>query len=142
MSKPVGRRPLTFVAVTAMLFGILAIGSPVASASQISAANPPPGNDSCGYSDATFNENTIMRVAAVYGTGLGATIGAFANDEKALLLGVNGATVNTASPQHVSSPALGDQSQKDPSNRPFFPSLYITNITANAAKIASSTHNT
>src|SRR5438552_10633241 len=58
-------------------------------------ATPP---DTCGYptgtgiTATTFYESTVMRWAQVYGQGLSATIGAFANDEKALLLGVRTAT--------------------------------------------------
>src|SRR5438552_10280732 len=62
-------------------------------------ATPP---DTCGYptgtgiTATTFNESTVMRWAQVYGLGLSATIGAFANDEKALLLGVK--TASSGSP--------------------------------------------
>src|SRR5205814_1528483 len=63
-----------------------------------SATTTPPPPDTCGYptgtgiTATTFNESTVMRWAQVYGQGLSATIGAFANDEKALLLGVRTAT--------------------------------------------------
>ena len=91
-------------------------------------------NNSGGLSATIFNESTITRSAAVYGVGLNAKIGVFSNDEKAMLLGVNGSvTQNTSEPQHVSNPNLGDTTLKDPSLRVFYPVLYITDITGGAS---------
>jgi hypothetical protein len=95
------------------------------------------GNDSCGYASSSFTESTVMRWAQVNGQGKSAQIVGFANDEKGLLLGVNGATplasapVNGTNSHHASNASGGDPSLKDPSNRPFYPALYISDITNN-----------
>jgi uncharacterized repeat protein (TIGR01451 family) len=86
-------------------------------------------NDSCGYDASTFTESTVMRGAQINGFGQSATLSAYANDEKGLLLGTNGATPNTSNPQSVHMPNLGDASATDTSGRPIYPSLYITDIT-------------
>jgi uncharacterized repeat protein (TIGR01451 family) len=87
-------------------------------------------SDSCGYDASTFTESTVMRWAQVDGSGNSAQIVAFANDEKGLLLGVNGATADNASPDHASNASGGSTAFQDPSGRYYFPSLYITNLTA------------
>ena len=50
------------------------------------------GNDTCGYPSSSFTESTVMRWAQINGTGSSAQFVAYGNDEKGLLLGVNGAT--------------------------------------------------
>jgi hypothetical protein len=121
------RRIAALFASSAIMVGLLAVGSPALAATPLAAPLPrvlaAAATDSCGYDSTTFSESTITRSAAVYGSGLSATVGVFSNDEKAMLLGVNGATANTSSPQHVSSPSIGDPSQKDPSGRVFYPAL-------------------
>ena len=95
-----------------------------------SSAAQSPGNDNCGYPASSFGEPSVLRWAQINGVGLTGTISAFANDEKGLLLGVDGATRNVANPQHASNASGGDPSRTDPSGRPYFPALYITNLTA------------
>jgi hypothetical protein len=104
-----------------------------------SAAAAAGANDSCGYASSTFTESTVMRWAQVNGQGSGAQIVGFANDEKGLLMGVNGATpVSAGTPNgtnsvHASNVSGGDPALKDPSNRPFYPALYVSDITGNPA---------
>jgi hypothetical protein len=94
------------------------------------------GDTSCGYGGTTqFTESTVMRWAQVTGTGLGAQFEAFANDENSMLLGVNGATPNTSSPQHASPADGGATDQHDgvaltgsEKARPYYPALYITPV--------------
>ena len=99
-------------------------------------------NDTCSYASSSFTESTVMRWAQLNGTGSSAQIAAYGNDEKGLLLGVNGATaMSGATPNgsngqsggasfHVSGATGGSTSATDPSGRPFYPALYITNVTA------------
>ncbi len=101
------------------------------------------GNDSCGYASSSFTESTVMRWAQLNGTGLSSQIVAYGNDEKGLLLGVNGATPMSAATQngsngqtggasyHAAGASGGSATATDPSGRPYFPALYITNVTAN-----------
>src|SRR5438270_12776646 len=90
------------------------------------------GNDGCGYGASSFNESTVMRWARINGQGTAAQLVAFGNDEKGLLLGVNGATSAAGSPSnganshHASNASGGSLTATDPSGRPFFPALYIT----------------
>src|SRR5437763_1681748 len=100
------------------------------------------GNDTCSYPNSSFTESTVMRWAQLNGAGLSSQFVAYGNDEKGLLLGVNGATPLASSPtngsngqtggtsHHATNASGGDPTQKDPSNRPFYPALYITNLTA------------
>jgi hypothetical protein len=94
------------------------------------------GDSTCGYSGG-FTESTVMRWAQVSGSGLTganqAKFIAFANDENSMLLGVNSASPNTASPDAKHDANGGDPSQTDASGRQYFPGLYITklnNVTA------------
>src|SRR5436305_5869834 len=99
-------------------------------------------NDTCSYPSSSFTESTVMRWAQINGTGLSSQFVAFGNDEKGLLLGVNGATPLASSPtngsngqagavsHHASGASGGDPAPADPSGRPFYPALYITNLTA------------
>lgn len=99
-------------------------------------------NDGCGYASSSFNESYILRWAQLNGSGLSATFGTYVNDEKGLLLGVNGATPMSGATQngsngqsggasyHVSGASGGSTTATDPSGRPYFPGLYITNLTA------------
>src|SRR5947209_1527833 len=85
------------------------------------------GPDSCGYSDASFNENTVMRGAEIIGSGLNSELAAFANDENALLLGVNGATNTSQATSNGTNSFVavnasgGDPSAVDASGRPLYP---------------------
>lgn len=99
------------------------------------APQPSSGNDTCGYPSSSFTESTVMRWAQIQGQGTAAQIVAYANDEKGLLLGVNGATPDTSAQSngpdsyHASSASGGSPTATDPSGRVFFPALYITNVT-------------
>jgi hypothetical protein len=122
--------------------GVLAIALPAGAAS-----TPSNGADSCGYSDSTFNENSVMRGAEIVGSGLSAKLAAFANDENALLIGVNGATApssassNGTNSFHATNASGGDANAKDPSGRPLYPALFITNVSGNSASTAGDWQN-
>ena len=119
-------------------FGVLAFALP-------SGAATVAGNDTCGYASSSFTESTVMRWAQVVGSGTAAKIAAYANDEKGLLLGVNGATPMAGASQngsngqtggasyHVSNASGGSPTATDPSGRFYYPALYITDVTANPA---------
>lgn len=100
----------------------------------------------------TFNESAVLRSFAPQIAGTGDTIKAWYNDEHALTLGVRQVVVKTASgtttsnfavapltsnPGSSSNPAVGstatsgDLAGTDTSDRPMYPALYITDITAN-----------
>jgi hypothetical protein len=121
---------------TAGLAGALLL-VPLSGGVSTAAAAAAAGNDSCSYPSSSFTESTVMRWAQVNGQGSSAQIVGFANDEKGLLLGVNGATPLASAPSngtnshHASNASGGDPTLKDPSNRPFYPALYISDITNN-----------
>lgn len=111
----------------------------------------------CGYPYASsnpltnivFNENEVLAAIVPTGGSL-ATVRVFYGDEHALTLGVSSVTVNSASgsttttypvtplatdpgavtyPQTGSNVLVGDQAGLDPSARPMWPALFITDIT-------------
>ena len=93
------------------------------------------GNDSCGYSTGTFNENIIFcGMTATGGGAAPATISVFYNDEHAIPLGCANATnpVSTYSgtPTALYYPQTGDPACTDTVKRPMRPVLFITDITA------------
>jgi hypothetical protein len=107
-------------------------------------------NDGCGYPASSFTESTVIRWAQINGQGSSAQLVAFANDEKGLLLGVNGATTMASATANgsngqtgatsyhsgpysqpgPSNPQGGSTTEQDASGRVFYPALYITNLTA------------
>src|SRR5947209_8183224 len=119
---------------------VLAFALPLGASAATTATT---GNDTCGYPSSSFTESTVMRWAQVNGTGSSAQIAAYGNDEKGLLLGVNGATPMAGASQngsngqtggasyHVSNASGGSPTATDPSGRFYYPALYITNVTAN-----------
>jgi hypothetical protein len=113
---------------------------------------------SCGYpyassnplTSVTFNESTVLRVIDPSGGFPYARIRLFYNDEHALTLGVRSVVVKTtmgttitsypvaplnSDPGSATYPATGtnaltgDQSGLDPSGRPVWPVLYVTDVT-------------
>jgi hypothetical protein len=111
----------------------------------------------CGYpyasSDAltsvTFNESDVLRAIQPSGSASAGVVKLFYNDEHALTLGVRSVVVKTAagstttdytvsplpadpgsvtSPQTGSNVLAGDQNGLDPSLRPMWPSLFITDV--------------
>jgi hypothetical protein len=80
-----------------------------------------------------FNESETLAGFSVGGTSANPTVQAFYNDEHAMLLGVRTTSFPVSSmnanPGHALNPAVGDPGQTDPQSRPFFPSLFITDIT-------------
>jgi hypothetical protein len=108
---------------------------------------------------AVFNESEILRAFNVSVTAecVPQQIRLFYNDEHAMVLGVRRVIVKTASgtttndypvtslsanpgsslnPLVGTTVATGDQAGTDLSDRPMFPSLYVTDITGNAASLA------
>jgi hypothetical protein len=82
-----------------------------------------------------FNESGVLQWVDPAVAGPKDTVRLFATDEHAILLGVRG-TGNTfpvsamnANPGHVANPAIGNPKETDPSGRPIFPSLFITDVT-------------
>jgi len=101
-----------------------------------------------------FNESTVLRAFQPDFAGPGGTIRAFYSDEHALLLGIKQVVVKTktgntttnfaiATPQPTTTPlsatnpaigstlTTGDNAALDGSGRPFFPAVFITDLTAN-----------
>ena len=113
-------------AVTTALFSTLLVVGMAAPASAAAAA----GSDSCGNDPAgnpAFNESTLVKAAAVVGSGANAKLAIFSDDENGTLLGI-GATAmpNTPPAAHVNNPSLGDTTKLDPAGRPQYPALFIT----------------
>jgi len=82
----------------------------------------------------TFNESTVTRAVIVEGSGTGQSIHVITNDESGLLLGVNGASADSANGTapfytDVNNPSLGSATL-DPTLRPQYPALFITDITS------------
>jgi hypothetical protein len=113
----------------------------------------------CGYpstgsalSSTVFNESEVLRAIVPSGSWPTGTISVFYNDEHALTLGVRSVVVKSASgttttdypvtalpavpgsalaPQTGTNVLAGDQSGLDTSLRPMWPSLFITDVSAN-----------
>jgi hypothetical protein len=111
----------------------------------------------CGYPFASanpltniaFNENEVLRAIVPSGGAPIASVQLFYSDEHALTLGVREVVVSSMPteypvsllqgnpgvehlPQTGTNILTGDQSGLDPSDRPMWPSLFVTDITANA----------
>ncbi len=115
----------------------------------------------CGYpisgagvlDGVVFNENEVLRAIESEGGAPNGTVRMFYNDEHALTLGVRSVVVKSASgttktdypvsslttnPSSVTNPLtgtnelVGDGSGLDPSLRPMWPSLFLTDVTANS----------
>ncbi len=111
----------------------------------------------CGYprttsnplTSTTFNENEVFRAIRPAGAWPNGVVQMFYNDEHAMTLGVRSVAVKTSSgttttdypvtalatdpgsstnPQTGTNMLIGDQSGLDPSLRPMWPSLFITDI--------------
>jgi hypothetical protein len=112
----------------------------------------------CGYPYASsnpltsivFNENEVLRAIVPSGGAPVASVQLFYNDEHALTLGVREVVVDSTTtdypvtaltsipqvehlPQTGTNNLSGDQSGLDPSGRPMWPVLYVTDISANAS---------
>jgi Putative Flp pilus-assembly TadE/G-like len=110
-----------------------------------------------------FSESVVLRGFTAQVNRSGNTIDVWFNDEHALTLGVRQIVVKTSatkstttnyavsalpsSPGSATNPAVGstitsgDQAGVDPSGRPAFPALYVTDITANPASTAGDWEN-
>jgi len=102
-------------------------------------------------SSTIFNESEVLRAFGPTIAGPGDTIKAWYSDEHAMTLGVRQVQVKTASgttttnypiapltsnPGSATNPAVGAtmaQGGLDPSGRPMFPALFVTDITGNPA---------
>ena len=97
-----------------------------------------PYSSSNPLTSTVFNESEVLRAFRPLGAaGVNDRIQAFYSDEHAMLLGVSTSSASvspfTPAPGKVSSfvlnPQVGDQTAKDPFGRPFFPALFLTDIT-------------
>jgi len=99
--------------------------------------------DTCGYNPLAapspnggtviFDENTVTRAIDFFGVGLSGHVGVFANDESGLLIGSGGTPSSAVSGQvygEAVPPTFGTGS--DIESRPIAPTIYLTDITANA----------
>ncbi|HEY2406924.1 MAG TPA: hypothetical protein VGI10_13025 [Polyangiaceae bacterium] len=109
----------------------------------------------CGYpfassnplTNLTFSENEVLRAISPSGGAPLASVRLFFNDEHALTLGVHRVVVGSATTDYPVSPLVavpsaqrlpqtgtnlltGDQSGLDPSGRPMWPALFVTDTTA------------
>jgi hypothetical protein len=64
--------------------------------------------------------------------GQGGSIKAFYADEHPITLGAGSVSPNSANPDHVVGPSVGDTSKKDSNGFPYFPAIFITDITDNS----------
>jgi hypothetical protein len=87
-------------------------------------------------SQVVFNESTVLKGFSIVGTGSSTGVAAWYSDEHALLLGINpgvtpfavqDAATKTA---HAHDPSVGDTTAADPSDRPFFPAAFVTDLGA------------
>ena len=129
----------SFIGLTLLLVVVAGTVSAVRPLSSFAAST-----DTCGYNPAAapapgggtvvFNENTVTRAIAFYGAGLGGHVGAFTNDESGLYIG-SGGTPSSAVSGHdygeAVPPTFGSGS--DAASRPSAPTIYLTDITANAS---------
>ena len=98
-----------------------------------------------------FNEDEVLRGFSTNVVGPGDSIKVWYNDEHALLLGVRRQIVKNAggritndypitpllvSPSCATNPLVGDLAATDPSARPIFPALFITDTTADPSSRA------
>lgn len=90
----------------------------------------------CGHIVGNTNEPTVLYA---FDTGTSAatdnqaSVRVWYNDEFPLTLGAGTISEMKTQPSDViKSPNIGDQTQKDSSNLPYFPSLFLTDITNNA----------
>jgi len=119
----------------------------------------------CGYptttanrlTSTTFNENDVLRAIRPAGSWPNGIVQMFYNDEHALTLGVHRVVVKSSSgttmtdypvtplatdpssatdPQTGTNALAGDESGLDPSLRPMWPALFLTDITADPANRA------
>jgi uncharacterized repeat protein (TIGR01451 family) len=111
------------------------VAPPAGNAAQLLAA----GADTCGYPDASsalastvFNENETNQGISVVGMGASAKIAVFGTDEASILLGMMPTNPNSGN-GHLVNPPVGDTTAKDTSNRPLFPSIYVTDLTTGGA---------
>lgn len=100
--------------------------------------------DTCGYNPQAapapgggtviFDENTVTRAIQFYGVGLSGHVGVFTNDESGLYIGSGGTPSSQVSGQvygEAVPPTFGSGS--DAKSRPNAPTIYLTDITSNAA---------
>ena len=111
-----------------------------------------PVTSSSALTSVTFNEDGVLRGIQPSGSASSGVVRLFYNDEHALTLGVRSVVVKTAAgatttdypvsalpadpgsvtnPQTGSNVLAGEQSGLDPSLRPMWPSLFITDVSVN-----------
>jgi uncharacterized repeat protein (TIGR01451 family) len=130
----------SFIGLTLLLAIIAGTAGAVRPATGFAAV----ATDTCGYNPAAapapgggtvvFDENSVTRAIAFYGTGLSGHVGVFANDESGLYIGSGGTPSSVVSGQvygEAIPPTFG--AGADAKGRPNAPTIYLTDITSNAA---------
>jgi uncharacterized repeat protein (TIGR01451 family) len=131
----------SLIALTLLLVLVAATVSAVRPSNGFAAAAV---TDTCGYDPSAapspaggtviFNENTVTRAIAFYGVGLSGHVGAFTNDESGLYIGSGGTPSSAVAGQvygEAMPPTFG--AGNDAAGRPSAPSIFLTDITSNAA---------
>ncbi len=138
-----------------------ATGNPTAPGSVCQPGVVGPVITDCGYpyqssnalTDIAFSESEVLAAIVPSGGSPFATIQLFYNDEHAMTLGVREVVVNgvttsyevsplTKNPDTVSSPKTGtnlltgDQAGVDPSGRPMWPALFVTDTTSDPKSVS------
>ena len=92
-----------------------------------------PYTSSVARTSTIFNESGVLALLEPTMATTNGTVRLYATDEHAPLLGVRTATMPVSAmpsnPGHVANPLIGDPTITDPSGRPIFPSVYITDVT-------------
>jgi hypothetical protein len=87
----------------------------------------------CGHGDIKGTNEYFVLWATDPGpgqfVGQGGLIKAFYTDEWALTLGAGDVSPLTKSPDHIVNPNVGDKARKDKDGFPYFPALFISDIT-------------
>jgi hypothetical protein len=93
-----------------------------------------PKIEDCGHAFKGTNEGDVLWAidpGPGQFAGQGGSIKVFYADEHPITLGAGSVSPNTANPDHIISPNVGDTSKKDVNGFPYFPALFISDITDN-----------
>ncbi len=92
-----------------------------------------PYTSSVARTSTVFNESSVLQWVDPALAHAGETVQLYASDEHAPLLGVRTTSfpvsAMNANPGNVANPLYGDPTVTDPSGRPIFPAVFVTDIT-------------